>query len=165
MFFPLIWVDKEKDVERFFSIMAAPKIPSILLSWSTIIEADVGDTVVEVEPSHQYSVTCCCHVTRWQQRGSLTEWCLTWQYCVTWKQRCHGIPPCGKNGTHWYSLMFAEHTWGPNSSCELNEVVGDLFQQWHHRHERKTSCISDSHVQLSHHEMRSAWISSSTWFG
>ena len=26
-------------------------------------EVDVGDMTVEVEPSHQYSITFCCHVT------------------------------------------------------------------------------------------------------
>ena len=31
---------------------------------------------VEVEPSHQYSITCCCHVTDGSKRGSLTEWHL-----------------------------------------------------------------------------------------
>ena len=43
---------------------AAPKVmPPILLFWPTISEVDVGDMTVEVEPSHQYPITCCCHMT------------------------------------------------------------------------------------------------------
>ena len=34
----------------------------ILLCWPTA-EADASGMAVEVEPSHQYSVTCCCHIT------------------------------------------------------------------------------------------------------
>ena len=37
--------------------------PSILLCQPTTSEADVGGTAVQVEPSHQYSFTFCCHVT------------------------------------------------------------------------------------------------------
>ena len=35
----------------------------ILLCWLTMSETDVGGMAVGVEPSHQYSVTFCCHVT------------------------------------------------------------------------------------------------------
>ena len=43
---------------------AAGKVmPPILLSWPSMSEADVGGMAVEVEPSHQYSATFCCHVT------------------------------------------------------------------------------------------------------
>ena len=38
-------------------------IPPISLSWPTMSEVDVGDMAVEAQPSHQYSVTFCCHVT------------------------------------------------------------------------------------------------------
>ena len=42
----------------------APKImPSILLCWSTMSEADGGGMAVKVEPSYQYFITFCCHVT------------------------------------------------------------------------------------------------------
>jgi len=27
------------------------------------LETDAGDTAVEVEPPHQYSITFCCHMT------------------------------------------------------------------------------------------------------
>ena len=35
---------------------------------------------VEAEPSHQYAVNVLLPCNRWQQRGRLTEWCLTWKY-------------------------------------------------------------------------------------
>ena len=56
---------------------------------------------------------------RWQQRGSLTEWHLTWK--------------CGKKGTHWHSLMLAERLRRLNGGCEHSEEVGGAFQQWQQR--------------------------------
>ena len=38
-------------------------MPPILLRWFTMTQADVGGMTAEVEPSHQYLITCCCHVT------------------------------------------------------------------------------------------------------
>jgi len=38
-------------------------MPPILLCWPTVSEADVGCMAVEAEPSHQYSIKCCCPVT------------------------------------------------------------------------------------------------------
>jgi len=38
-------------------------MPPILLHRPTTSEADVGVTAVEVEPSCQYPITLCCHVT------------------------------------------------------------------------------------------------------
>jgi len=34
----------------------------VLLCWPMASEADVGGQAVEVEPSHQYSITFCCCV-------------------------------------------------------------------------------------------------------
>jgi len=43
---------------------SAPKVmPPILCCWPTRSEVDVDGMAVEVEPSHQYSAPCCCHVT------------------------------------------------------------------------------------------------------
>jgi len=33
----------------------------ILLCWPITSEADGGGMAVEAEPSHQYSITFCCH--------------------------------------------------------------------------------------------------------
>ena len=43
---------------------ASPQVmPHILLCWPMISEKDVGGVTVGVEPSHQYPVMICCHVT------------------------------------------------------------------------------------------------------
>jgi len=43
---------------------AVPKVMSPnLLCWPTTAEADGGGMAVEVEPSHQNSITCCCRAT------------------------------------------------------------------------------------------------------
>ena len=43
---------------------AAPEVkPPILLCWPTMSDAVVSALAVEAEPSHQYSITCCCRVT------------------------------------------------------------------------------------------------------
>ena len=43
---------------------ASPQVmPHILLCWPTRSEKDVGGVTVGVEPSHQYPVMICCHVT------------------------------------------------------------------------------------------------------
>jgi len=42
---------------------ALKEMPPILLQCSTTSEAVGGGMVVEIEPSHKYSVTCCCHMT------------------------------------------------------------------------------------------------------
>ena len=37
-------------------------MPPILLYWPMISQANVGDTAVEIEPSHRYPITFCCCV-------------------------------------------------------------------------------------------------------
>ena len=50
---------------------AALKImPPILWCWPLTADVHVGGMAVEVEPSQQYSVTFCCHVTD-GSRGAL----------------------------------------------------------------------------------------------
>jgi len=47
-------------------------MPPILLCWLTISKAGGGDMAVEVEPSHQYSITSWCHGSKgaiWQKNG------------------------------------------------------------------------------------------------
>jgi len=60
----------------FIDMIAAQKVvPPILLCWPIMSETDGGGIAVEAEPSHQYSVEFLpCNT--WQQRGSLTEWCV-----------------------------------------------------------------------------------------
>ena len=38
-------------------------VPPMLLCWPTTSEVDVGGVAVKVEPSNQYSIAFCCHVT------------------------------------------------------------------------------------------------------
>ena len=52
-------------------------MPPMLSCWPTT-EADSGDTAVEIEPSHQYSMLLL--YDRWQQKDSATNWCLTWKH-------------------------------------------------------------------------------------
>jgi len=97
----------------------APKvIPPILLWWPTISEVDNVGMAVEVEPSHQYSVTFRCHET-WQQRGSLTKWCLTWK----------------RIGNKWVSLNSSMHKkWHPLTFTDacwmLIETNQWMWMQW-----------------------------------
>ena len=86
-------------------------------------EADVGGTAVEAEPSHQYSITCCCCVTDGSKEAVWQNG--VWHGSVYEAKVCHWIPLCGKNSTHWYPLILAEHLWRPNG-----EVVGGVFQWW-----------------------------------
>jgi len=88
----------------------APKVtPPILSRWPTTSEADVGGMTVEVEPSHQYSITVCCCVTGCSRRA-------VWQNEI-WHGRgyeanvYHWIPPRRKNVTHWHSSMLWEEPW------------------------------------------------------
>ena len=48
-------------------------MPPILLCWPMMSEADVGGMAVEVEPSYQYSITVCCHVTDGSRGAVLYE--------------------------------------------------------------------------------------------
>ena len=78
----------------------------ILLCWPTTSEADVCGIAVEVEPSHQYPVTCCCHVID-DSRGAL------WQNTIlTWKCRCRKGGEL--NSSMWKKIA---HLWRPISRC------------------------------------------------
>jgi hypothetical protein len=51
-----------------YCMRVAPKLmPPILLCWSMMSEVDVDNMAIEVEPSHQYSIKFCCHVTAERQ--------------------------------------------------------------------------------------------------
>ena len=91
----------------------------VLWCWSTVWEEDVGDMAVEVEPSYQYSITCCCCVTD-GSRGALWQ-SGVWHGSAYEAKVCHWIPPYGKNCIQWHSLTLAEYLWRPNSGCEHSE--------------------------------------------
>ena len=89
-------------------------------------EEDSGGMAEEAEPSHQYSVTCCCRVTD-GSRGAVWQNGI-WHGHAHEAKVCHWIPSCGKNSTHWHSSMFAEYLWRPNS--EHSDAVCSALQQW-----------------------------------
>ena len=75
---------------------------------------------------HFMSLPC----DRWQQRGSLTKWCLTWKSrwnrdvelnSSIWKKLCL---------LTFISACWTDACWRPSSGCEHSEVVGSAFQQW-----------------------------------
>ena len=96
-----------------------------------------GVMAVEVEPSHQYSITFCCCVTD-GSRGALWQNGM-WHGRVDEAKVCHWFLPWGENGTYWHSLMLAEYLWIPNSGSEHSEVVDGTFQQWWQSHERQVT--------------------------
>ena len=91
-------------------------------------EVDVGDMAVEVEPSHQYSVTFFCHATDCS-RGAAWQNGI-WHGIVYEAKMCHWTPPWGNSGTQWHSLTLAGHFCRLNSGCEHRKAAGGAFQQW-----------------------------------
>lgn len=94
-----------------------------LFYWPTTSEADVGGTAVECEPSHQYSITCCCRVTD-GSRGAV--WHMASDMEVRMKQRCvTELLHERKNGSHWHSMTLADWLWRSNS--RKLDCVGNIF--------------------------------------
>ena len=77
-------------------------------------------------PTSHYMLLPC---GRWQQKGRFW-WNGLWHGSVYGAEVRNWIPSCGRNGTHWHSLMLVECLWRPNSGCEHTEAVGGAFQQW-----------------------------------
>ena len=101
----------------------------MLLCWPTTSEASVGGMAAGVEPSHQHSIAFhCCHMPDSSRRAiwKTGVWYGSADEAKVW----NWIPPCGKNGTCWHSLMLAEYLRRPNSGCEHIEAAGGAFQQW-----------------------------------
>ena len=95
------------------------------ISWCrpTTSEVDVGGMAVEVEHSHQYPITFCCHASN-SSRGTMTKWHLTWKY--RWSKRVSLNSSMHKM---WHPLTFSdtEHWWRPDSGCEHSEAVAVHF--------------------------------------
>jgi len=90
-------------------------------------EADAGGTAVEIEPSHKYTITFCCHAPDSSREA-------VWQNGARWGSAseakvCPWMPPQGKTCTHCHSSTFSEHLWRSNSRCEHSKVVVGGFQQ------------------------------------
>ena len=50
------------EVIKYLRLPPKVALP-ISLYWPKISEVDVGGMALEVEPSHQYTIMCCCCVT------------------------------------------------------------------------------------------------------
>ena len=83
-------------------LKVVPSSSSMMLV--TMLEVDVGGMAVEIEPSHQYPVPCCCRVTD-GSRGSVWQ-NGDWHESVYEAKLCHWDAPWGKNGTDilWHLL-------------------------------------------------------------
>ena len=79
--------------------------PKVLLFWFMASEADVGGMPV-VEPSPQYSITFCCHVTG-GSRGAVWQNGI-WYGSMYGTKVCHWIPPYRKK---WHPLTFTDFCW------------------------------------------------------
>ena len=86
-------------------------MPPILSCLPTILEVDGSGVAVSAEPSHQYFVTFCCHVTD-GIRG--TVWLnAIWQGGICETKACNWLHPCRKTcttGLHQHlQNIYGEH--------------------------------------------------------
>ena len=122
-------------------------------------EAAVGDMAVEVEPSCQCSVKFCCRASD-DSRGAIWQNGV-WHESAYEAKVCNWIPPCGKK---LHPMTFIDTCW------MFKETKQWMLAQWGSEWRAsavvtatwKTSHVLDGHAQLSHHEMKSISISSST---
>ena len=112
---------QHKNQVELFNLKFIPPTPPILLQETKISEVNFGDMTVEVEPSHQYSITFHCCVT--DGTGGALWQNGTWHGSVDEVKVCHWNPSCRKSCTHWHSVTLAEHLWWSNTGCEHSEVV------------------------------------------
>ena len=133
---------------------------SILLYLPTLSKAEVGGMAVEAEPSHQYSITHCCHV-RDGSRGAVWQNGV-WHGSLYEAKVRHWIPPCGKNCTHWPSStlkVYEDQTVGVSTVRGGWCISAAVTVMWRTSHSR------DDRAELSHCETKSASISSFTQIG
>ena len=103
----------------------APKVmPLILLSWPMTSEVDVVGIAVDSDPSHQYSITFCCHVTDGNREAAWQN--SIWHGSVYEAKVYHWIPPCRKNRTHicWTFMDTKQWMWAQWSGrCCVSAVA------------------------------------------
>ena len=91
----------------------------MLLYWPLTSEADGGGMAVEVEPFHQYPITCCCYVTDGSREAVWHNG--IWHESAYGAKLCHWIPPHGKK---WYLLTFID-------ACQMFlETKHWMWAQW-----------------------------------
>jgi len=59
----MLWLQRDSNDQINHTMVVLKVMPPTLLCWPMNSEVDVGDMVVEVEPSLQYFVIYCCHAT------------------------------------------------------------------------------------------------------
>ena len=141
---------------------AVPTVmPPLLLCWTMKSVVDVGGLAVEVEPSCQYSITFCYHVTD-DSRGVVSHNGI-WHGSTSEAKVCHCIPPCRKMAPidiHWHLVNVSGDQTVSMSTLRrwvVHFSSGDSDMKERH--------ILDGHAYLSHHEMKSISISSSRSIG
>ena len=123
---------------------AAPKVmPPISLCWLTATEADVGAMAVEVEPSHQYSITFYCCVTDgsggavWQNgtwHGTVDEE-KVWNWILPFRKKKHLLKSWYVSGystvTLWamkqWTVSTPPHLLGPLPLPDSERAGGPLW--------------------------------------
>ena len=108
----------------------------------------------KVEPSHQCSVSFCCHVIDGSRGALLTKWCLIWK-CV-WSKRVELNSSMLKK---WLQLIFINACWifMENKECMWAQrcsgwcVSAEMTVMW------KTSHVLDDYEQLLQVFMSVTW--------
>jgi len=139
---------------------ASKIMPSILLRCPTTSEADVG---VMTSPLKFHFMLLLSD--RWQQRGSLTQWHLMWEYVWTkdvslnsfiQKKKSHSLTLIS---TCWMFMLTKQWIWAQwDGGCDNS--VSDTDSSDNSEMIDKRCCVC--HPHLSHHKMKSVLISSST---
>ena len=117
---------KEHTVRAFTSTPMsiywdAPKVmPPALLHQPMVSEVDVGGMALEVEPSHQYPITCCCHATD-GSRGAV------WHNGVWSEGMSLNSSMQEKMAPTDIHQCLLNIYWGPNGGCWHSEVLGGAF--------------------------------------
>ena len=109
------------------SMRTTPKaLPPVLWCWPAMSEVDVGGWYGSTDwtfPSISHYVLL--PRDRWQQTGSLTEWCLTWK--CGWSKRMELNSSTWKT---WHPLPFINTCWTFLEWVWAQWGVDGAFQQW-----------------------------------
>ena len=145
-------------------------MPPIWLCWPAVTDVDVGGIALDVEPSHQYSVTFCYPVTDssrgavWQNgiwHGSAYE-AKVWNWIPTCRKKLHPLTFTDLPN------VYKDQTVGVNTVMQW--VIAHL-NSWYcsvkdkKKRKKKKSHALDSHAQLPCCKIKSVSISSYTQTG
>jgi len=148
-----------KQWTQWYFLFTAPKaMPPTLWCWPMTSRYKwwYGSRSWTFWPIFHYILLPC---NRWQQKGSLTKWHLTWR--SVWSK---GVEVNSSMLKKWHSWTFTDTCW---TLMEIKQrmteqrssgwcVSAVAIAMW------KISHVLDSHALLSHHKMKSILISSSS---